>query len=267
MIKHSIISATLCLTLLAVFSSCGYGGEQSKDRESGKIVPRYDKGVLARIDSVKFHSWDSKNYVEIRDNLIPRMKGRKKQQESQTLLKRNACFSIESDLYRLMENNCAKNHKKMASLYSELTGKEFKDVETGDPQRVRAAYVTHKKLLDQLARHAADPKVASFRDPYDMSYDSTTKQASQAMYRENKEVADRCSYLKNGLTNISFRHRHQLYCEAIVASYEEVKIWDEGNENIVLAHLDSFRKEFYNTSNWQNWNARIEAVKRKLVQE
>ena len=87
------------------------------------------------------------------------------------------------------------------------------------------------------------------------------------MYDSNKLIADRCFYLKNRLTDVSFRERHRKYCEAIVADYEKVTSWSEGDENTVQSRLSTFENDFRNTPDWRKWNDRIAAVKNRFGQQ
>lgn len=265
--RYSILGIVILVTI----SACG-GGENQADSDSpGTYVPKFDRLVRSNIEKVKTEPWDKNTYVEIRDNQIPKMKGRKKQSESLKLLKLNACLAMEKELNGLLESQCtkdnySKNHTKMTSIYNELAGNEFKDVVTGDSLHVRAGYKTHQALNNQVAKQFASMKVSSFKDRYDMSYDNSVRSETKRMYDSNKHIADRCYYLKNRLTNVSFRERHKKYCEAIVTDYEKVTSWSEADENIVQSRLSAFESEFRNSSDWNKWNDRIMAVKNKFAQ-
>jgi hypothetical protein len=261
----------LGIAVLMAIVSCGGRGNQTESDSSDTFVPKFDRLVRANVEKVKTEPWDKSNYIEIRDNQIPKMKGRKKQSESLKLLKLNACLAMEKELNGLLESQCtkdnhSKNHTRMASLYNELTGNEFKDVDTGDPLHVRADYKTHQALFNQVAKQYASMKVSSFEDKYDTNYDNSVKSETKRMYDSNKQIADRCYYLKTRMTNVSFRERHKKYCEAIVTDYEKVTSWSEGNENIIQNRLYTFESEFRNSSDWMKWNDRVMAVKNKHAQ-
>lgn len=261
----------LGIAVLMAIGSCGGGGSQTESESPDTFVPKFDRLVRGNVEKVKSNPWDKSNYIEIRDNQIPKMKGRKKQSEILKLLKLNACLAMEKDLNGLLESQCTKdnysrNHTKMTSIYNELTGNEFKDVVTGDSLHVRSAYKTHQVLFNQVAKQFASMKVSSFKDRYDMSYDNSVRSETKRLYDSNKQIADRCYYLKTRLTNVSFRERHKKYCEAIVTNYEKVTSWSEGDENIVQSRLATFESEFRNSSDWNKWNDRILAVKDKYAQ-
>lgn len=265
----------LGIAILITISSCGSGGNQAGSEPSSTYVPKYDRLVRSNIEKVRTEPWDKNNYVEIRDNQIPKMKGRKKQTESMKLLKLYACLSMEKELKGLLESQCtktsySKNHTKMTALYNELTGNEFKDVVTGDSLHARADYKTHKDLFEKVGRQYVTAKVSSLDDAYDMSYDSGVRAELSRLYANagNKRIADRCHYLKNGMTNVSFRTRHKSYCEAIVSLYEKTAdSWSESVENSVQSRLRPFQNEFKNTPDWGGWMNRIVAVKEKFAQQ
>lgn len=267
---------TICYPILGIvvlfaLASCGGGESQADSDSTGTYVPKLDRLVRSNIEKVKTDPWDKNTYLEIRDYQIPKMKGQKKQTECLKLLKLNACLSMEKALKELMETHCTKdnyrnNHKQMDALYAELTGKEFKDVDTGDSLHARNDYAIHKKLYDQVGKQYASVKVSSYEDRYDPSYDNSVRSESKRLYDSHTLIANHCYYLKNGLTNVSFRERHRKYCEAIVSFYEKETSWEEGKENKVETRLNTFESEFRNSADWKNWNDRIASVKNKFAQ-